>query len=131
MELLPQMHVDDDDFEPWDPEVYAGRGNVTYHEGRRAEVKWLRNRESGERDIGTGTTLLKGGLWRAVVPTKLSFHVFADEQIICLRGEATVEVLTTGQTVHLTRGDILSLPKGFDTTWTMSADFLELFESAG
>ncbi len=126
---LPFLRVDDEDWEPWDPKAYAGEGNVELYHGN-PEVKWLRFRESGGQDIGEGTGLLKGGLWRSNGPVKLKFHVFADEMILCLKGEATIEVLTTGQTLTITPGDVISLPKGWDMIWTMSPDYVELYESA-
>ena len=126
---IPFLRVDDEDWEPWDPDAYAGDGNVELYHGN-PEVKWLRFRESGGQDIGEGTGLLKGGLWRSNGPVKLKFHVFADEMILCLKGEATIEVLTTGQTLTITPGDVISLPKGWDMIWTMSPDYVELYESA-
>jgi len=126
---IPFLRVDDSDWEPWDPDAYAGKGNVELHYGS-PQVKWLRFRESGGTDIGTGTALLKGGLWRSNGPVHLQFHVFADEMILCLTGEARIEVLTTGEILTIRPGDVISLPKGWDMIWTMSPDYVELYESA-
>lgn len=129
IQKIPNLRIDDNDYVPWDPVAYAGKNNVEIFHGN-PEVKWLRFRESGQTDIGEGTGLLKGGLWRSNGPVKLRFHVFADEMILCLRGEATIEVLTTGETLTIREGDVISLPKGWDMIWTMSPDFVELYESA-
>lgn len=128
-QLIPHLRVDDDDWIAWDPDAYAGAGNVELYEGQ-PQVKWLRFRDSGGQDIGEGRGLLKGGLWRSNGPVRLRFHVFADEMILCLKGEAKIEVTTTGQTLTIRPGDVISLPKGWDMFWTMSPDFVELYESA-
>lgn len=128
-QAIPRIRIDETEWEPWDPEAYAGEGNVELYEGS-PEVVWLRNRNSGENDIGIGTSLLKGGLWRSNGPVHLRFHVFADEMILCLQGAAEIEVLTTGEKLSIHPGDVISIPKGWDMIWRMTPDFVELYESA-
>ena len=86
------------------------------------EVHWIRNG-------GSGSSTLAVGLWRSE-PSTFPYPFGDDETIHVLEGELDIE-LASGEVVCLTPGDVVSFPKGTESTWTVRSPFKKLFVISG
>lgn len=72
---------------------------------------------------------LSAGLWRSVpgaTPEQMQWRAPTREVKIILAGTSKVEI-EGGPTLELKAGDIASLPKGANATWSFSSDYKELW----
>ena len=86
------------------------------------EVHWIRNG-------GSGGSMLAVGLWKSE-PATFPYPFGDDETIHVLEGELDIE-LASGEVVSLTPGDVVSFPKGTESTWTVRSPFKKLFVISG
>ncbi len=85
-------------------------------------VHWLRT-ESG------GAGVLLTGFWTHE-PADLPYEFTADETIMVLEGEVTVDI-DGGDSVTLRVGDVASFAKGQTSTWRISRPFKKFFVVSG
>jgi uncharacterized cupin superfamily protein len=119
-----------DGFEPHDVSTIDDLSGVHFTYGGPGEVKWLRLRRDGERDMGLATGFFLSHIWRTRSRCQFVFYTHADESLFVLEGEAVVES-DQGATVTLRAGDCASFAAGQTLTFTVEDSFAEFVTVAG
>ena len=71
-----------------------------------------------------------GGLWKPGEQTTVEGNRLpAGETVVVLQGTVRIEI-EDGPTLELTSGDLASLPKGANTNWYPSRDFIKVWLSS-
>jgi uncharacterized protein len=80
------------------------------------EAHWLRS-------AGSHGNHHEACLWRTDAPASYDYLFDGDESFCVLEGSVTIELIDSGERVHLKVGDIASFPKGTRSVWTFTQPF--------
>lgn len=105
-----------DDYEPFNGFDAVLEGDPA------AAVAWLRTTSAGAGVLYTGMFV--------AAPSRFRYTFAADESFHLLEGKVDI-ALDGGPSVHLTAGDIVSFPKGAQSTWTVTAALKKFFVISG
>lgn len=75
-----------------------------------------------------------GSVWAGAAklqPCTFRYAFRANDTFFAVSGNATIVDETSGETIHVKPGDILSFPKGTPVKWTVESEFIEVFASTG
>jgi uncharacterized cupin superfamily protein len=107
-DLGRRVYVMRSDSETWVPdEEVGGLMQILFEEGDAAVGLW----KPGDQDSVEGN----------VLPAR--------ETVVVLQGTVRIEI-EDGPTLDLTTGDLASLPKGANTSWYPSQDFIKVWLSS-
>jgi uncharacterized cupin superfamily protein len=105
----------------------AARG---IHQSHIQAEEWERDQDPpGEVHVLFAGAEMQAGLWRpvaGVTPDPVSWVLPARESILVLEGRGRIEIEGSA-TIDLTPGTMASLPKGAETTWHITPDFMEFW----